>query len=182
MPPPEMASQLQKFLGMVTYLSPFVPSPSSFMAPLCGLLKKGLGAVLLQDRCPIIFASKPLTPTEQHYANIECELLACIFGMEQFCICVFGCKFIIESDHRPIEQIMLKNLADAPAHLQQMLLCLQFASALFVDFAADWKFDHCTSTPTNPHSNGQAEAAVEIVKRILTQSKYSGQDPTCLPQ
>ena len=37
---PEIPSQLQKFLGMVTYLSPFVPSLSSFTAPLHGLLKK----------------------------------------------------------------------------------------------------------------------------------------------
>ena len=35
-----------------------------------------------------------------------------------------------------------------------------------------------TSAPTNPHSNGQAEAAVKIIKGLLIQSKYSGQDPT----
>ena len=40
MPAPETPSQLQKFPGMVTYLSPFVPSLSSFTAPLYGLLKK----------------------------------------------------------------------------------------------------------------------------------------------
>ena len=102
MPAPETPSQLQKFLGMVTYLSPFVPPLSSFTAPLSGLLKKdaeftwnetyqdafdsvkslvcsnttlhyfdvcrpviiqvdasqkGLGAALLQDGCPVAFAS-----------------------------------------------------------------------------------------------------------------------------
>ena len=36
----------------------------------------------------------------------------------------------------------------------------QFASTLFAEFAADWNFNHCTSAPTNPHSNGQAEAAM----------------------
>ena len=44
----------------------------------------------------------------------------------------------------------------------------QFASTLFAEFATDWNFDHCTSAPTNPHSNGQAEAAVKIVKGLLT--------------
>ena len=53
----------------------------------------------------------------------------------------------------------------------------QFASTLFAEFAADWNFDHCTSAPTNPHSNGQAEAAMKIIKGPLTLSKYSGQDP-----
>ena len=157
MPAPDSSTQLQKFLGMVTYLSPFVPSLSSFTAPLCGLLKKdaeftwnkmyqdaldsvkslvcsnttlhyfgvcrpviiqvnayqkGLVAALLQDGCPVAFASKALTSTEQCYANIECELLACVFGAEWFCTYVYGCKFTIESDHKPLEQIMLKNLAD----------------------------------------------------------------------
>ena len=51
--------------------------------------KKGLGAALLQDGCPVTFASKALTPTKQCYANIECELLACIFSAEWFCTCLW---------------------------------------------------------------------------------------------
>ena len=31
----------------------------------------------------------------------------------------------MESDHQPLESISQKNLADTPAHLQHMLLCLQ---------------------------------------------------------
>ena len=87
--------------------------------------KKGLGAALLQDGCPVAFASKALTPTEQRYANIEREMLACVFGAERFHTYVFGCAFTIESDHKPLEQINLKNLADTPARLQRMLLRLQ---------------------------------------------------------
>ena len=45
---------------------------------------KGLGATLIQDDGPITFTSKVLTPTKQHYANNERELLACIFGVECF--------------------------------------------------------------------------------------------------
>ena len=40
MPPPENQTQLQQFLGMVTYLSPFIPSLSTHIAPLWELLKK----------------------------------------------------------------------------------------------------------------------------------------------
>ena len=39
----------------------------------------------------------------------------------------------------------------------------QFASALFAEFAADWNFNHCTSAPTNPCSNSQAEAVMKII-------------------
>ena len=43
----------------------------------------------------------------------------------------------------------------------------QFASGLFAEFATDWYFDHCTSAPTNPCSNGQVEAAMKIIKGLL---------------
>ena len=52
--------------------------------------KKGLGATLLQEGHPVTFASKALTSTEQQYINIECEMLACVFGAEQFHTYVFG--------------------------------------------------------------------------------------------
>ena len=38
---------------------------------------------------------------------------------------VYGRSFTIESDHKSLESISQKNLADTPAHLQHMLLCLQ---------------------------------------------------------
>ena len=40
MPPPENPSQMHRFLGMVTYLSPFIPSLSTHTTPLQELLKK----------------------------------------------------------------------------------------------------------------------------------------------
>ena len=53
----------------------------------------------------------------------------------------------------------------------------QFASHQFTEFAKEWNFDHTTSSPRNPRSNGQAEAAVKVTKGLLTHAKYSGQDP-----
>ena len=38
---------------------------------------------------------------------------------------VYGRSFTIQSDHKPLESISQKNLADTPAHLQHMLLHLQ---------------------------------------------------------
>ena len=53
----------------------------------------------------------------------------------------------------------------------------QFASHQFTKFTKEWNFDHTTSSPRNPRSNGQAEAAVKITKGLLTHAKFSGQDP-----
>ena len=69
--------------------------------------------------------SKSLTDTKTHYANIERELLAIIYGCEKFYTYLYGRTFIVEMDHKPLEMISLKNLTAAPAHLQRMLLHLQ---------------------------------------------------------
>ena len=85
----------------------------------------GLGAALLQDNKPIAFTSKALTNAECRYANIEREMLAVVFGAARFCTYVYGWSFMIESDHKLLESISRKNLADMPAWLQCMMLCLQ---------------------------------------------------------
>ena len=46
--------------------------------------KKGLGAVILQDSRPVMFASWALTGVEKNYQNLERECLAMIWGMEKF--------------------------------------------------------------------------------------------------
>ena len=66
-----------------------------------------------------------LSDAETRYANIEREMLAVVFGCERFHTYVFGKSVTIESDHRPLEMIHLKNLSAAPQRLQRMLLRIQ---------------------------------------------------------
>ena len=87
--------------------------------------KESLGAALLQNDKPIAYASKSLSDIEGRYANIERELLACVFAAERFHTYVYGKHFLIQSDHRPLEMISKKNLTAAPARLQRMLMRLQ---------------------------------------------------------
>ena len=81
----------------------------------CDASKKGPGACILQDDKPIAFASKSLMNTESRYANIERELLAIVFGCKQFHTYVYSRSFIVETDHKPVEMISMKNLISAPA-------------------------------------------------------------------
>ena len=90
----------------------------------CDASLKGLRACIIQGQ-PITFASKSLTDTKTHYANIERELLVIIYGCEKFHTYLYRRIFIVETDHKPLEMISLKNLTAAPARLQRMLLHLQ---------------------------------------------------------
>ena len=72
-------------------------------------------------------ASRALTDTESRYSNIERECLAVVFGLEKFEYYLYGIKVIVETDHSPLEQIFKKNIAEAPARLQKLLLrCMKF--------------------------------------------------------
>lgn len=53
----------------------------------------------------------------------------------------------------------------------------QFSCAEFKNFAAVYEFHHETSSPLYPQSNGQAEKAVQIVKRLVKKSVERQEDP-----
>ena len=52
-----------------------------------------------------------------------------------------------------------------------------YASQLFTEFAKAYQFDHVTSSPRYPRSNGMSERAVQTVKKLLKKAKKSGNDP-----
>lgn len=52
-----------------------------------------------------------------------------------------------------------------------------FCSQEFKRFAERYDFQHVTSSPRYPQSNGRAENAVKIVKRLLTKAKDDNSDP-----
>lgn len=170
MPTPQDKEDLQRFLGMMQYLAPYIPKFSEKAEPLRGLLKKdvpflwmedhqnafnmlkstisaeaclryydpqkatvlevdasmkGLGACLSQEDKPIAFASKSLSAAQANYSNIERETLALVFGVSRFHTYLFGKKFTILTDHKPLEMIWRKPLTSAPPRLQRLLVKLQ---------------------------------------------------------
>ena len=52
----------------------------------------------------------------------------------------------------------------------------QYKSYKFKQFAKEWEFQHTTSSPYYPQSNGLAESSVKTVKRTIKKALESGQD------
>ena len=53
----------------------------------------------------------------------------------------------------------------------------QFTSSAFSAFVKEWQFEHRTSSPRYPQSNGRAENAVKTCKSLMKKAKADGQDP-----
>lgn len=86
--------------------------------------KSGLGCCLYQSGAPIAYASRALTRTEQHYAQIEKELLAVVFALERFHDYTYGRPVTVFSDHRPLVAIVKKPIPDLTPRLQRLRLRL----------------------------------------------------------
>jgi transposase InsO family protein len=170
MPTPQDKLDLQRFLGLATFLSDHLPNLSAHAAILRDLVRpetpyewsedhqqafkdlkqlistkiglqyydpsketqlevdasiRGLGAALIQDQKPVAFASKALNPAQSNYSNIERECLGVIHGIQRFHHFLFGRRFTVISDCKPLETIFQKALHAAPPRLQRMMIKVQ---------------------------------------------------------
>ena len=124
--------RIKEELCSALVLSYYDPDPATTTILQCDASQKGLGAWIRQidpngkERI-VAMASRSLTDTESRYSNIERECLAVMFGLEKFEYYLLGRHTLVETDHSPLEQIFKKNIAEAPARLQRLLLrCMKF--------------------------------------------------------
>lgn len=94
--------------------------------------RHGIGAVILHrfpngDERPITYASRSLNSSEKNYSQIEKEGLAIIFGVTKYYMYLFGRKFTLRTDHKPLLKIFAPDSATpvlAAARLQCWSLLL----------------------------------------------------------
>lgn len=86
-----------------------------------------IGAVLSQGTIgqdkPVAFASRTLNESEQRYSTIEKELLAIVWACKYFRPYLFGRKFTIVTDHRPLTWLF--NLKEPNSKLVRWRLKLE---------------------------------------------------------
>ncbi|UYV75014.1 hypothetical protein LAZ67_12002096, partial [Cordylochernes scorpioides] len=91
----------------------------------------GLGAVLIQTqqngiKRPIAYASRSLTDTEKRYSQIEKKTLGCVWAIEHFNTYIWGRKFVLKTDHKPLKYMLNpKNGAVLPPRIQRLSCRLQ---------------------------------------------------------
>ena len=83
---------------------------------------KGLGAVLLQDRHPVYFASKSLAEAQQNYIAIELKALAVSWAVQKFHHYLYRTSFTLQTDQKPLQAILSKSLVEATPWMQRPIL------------------------------------------------------------
>ena len=74
----------------------------------------GLGAMLLQQQTDgvwkvVTYISRSLSTVERNYSQTEREALAIVWACKKLHIFVYGCKFEIQTDHKPLIGIFKPN-------------------------------------------------------------------------
>ena len=124
----------------------------------------GIGAVISHvmpggEERPIAFASRTLLPSERNYSQIEREALSLIFGVSKFHTYLYGRKFVLVTDHKPLTTIFGHKKGIPPmtaARLQRWALKLS-AYSYEIEFRC-----------TNEHSNADCLSRLPVNSADVT--------------
>ena len=65
---------------------------------------------------------RALTSAEKNYQNLECEAQAAVWGMEKFHYFLYGRKFILQTDQKPLVSIFRKHMIDVSPRIQRITI------------------------------------------------------------
>ena len=104
-------NKIKERLSTDIVLAHYVPDAELILS--CDASPYGVGAVLQQRKDgvlrPIYFASRSLSKAESHYAQIDREALAIVFGVQKFRQFLLGRHFVLLTDHKPLITLFGEN-------------------------------------------------------------------------
>ncbi|XP_062714983.1 uncharacterized protein LOC134291358 [Aedes albopictus] len=135
----------------------------------------GIGAVLSHQypdgtKRPLQYASQTLTRTQQKYSQIDKEAYSIIFGVRKFHQCLYGRRFTLVTDNKPISQIFSESKGLPTMSAMRMQHYAAFLQAFDYRICHRRSSDHFNAdamsrlpTPhTDPESEIEEPDAVEV--------------------
>ena len=125
----------------------------------------GMGAVISHlypdgSERPVAYASRTFTKSEKNYAQLEKEACSLVFGSRKFHQYMYGRKFTLYTDHKPLTTILGPKKGIPPlaaARLQRWAIILSA-----YDYETVFK-------PTKSHANADGLSRLPVSTRVTAQ-------------
>ena len=166
----EAFDELKKVLSSDQVLVHFDPNKPLGLS--CDASKVGIGVVLFHrypdgSERPIANASKTLTAAERNYSQVHKEALSIIYGLKKFYQYLYGRRFILVTDHKPLTALF------GPSKGTPLLAANRLARwALWLN-----QFDYSIEyRKTADHGNADALSRLPLGDDIAFDGEESGDD------